>query len=221
MSITSIATTTVILFLCVLFLISAFFSGSETALMSINRYRLAHLARQGDKRARRVMRLLEKPDRLIALILFGNNLVNILIAQLATFLGYRLYGDAGIAAATGILTFLLLIFAELAPKTLGALHPQAISMSAALIYKPLMVVLYPIVWFTNLFSSALLKILGVVRVSEAVNPLSREELRTVLTSSRKHITQEYQDMLIGILDLEKKNSRGHYDPTQRNRRHRY
>ncbi len=200
----SISTGTLALLLFVLFVLSAFFSGSETALMSVNRYRLAHLARQGDKRARRVMQLLKKPDRLIGLILFGNNFTNVLIAQLATFLGYRLYGDAGIAAATGILTFVLLIFAELAPKTLSALHPQAVAMPAALIYAPLMILLYPLVWFINLLANTLLKAFGVSHATETVNPLSREELRTVLTSSRRRISRQYQDMLLGILDLENK-----------------
>ena len=190
--------------LIALFFLSAFFSGSETALMSVNRYRLTHLARKKHKGARRVMRLLEKPDRLIGLILFGNNLVNIIIAQIATLIGYRLYGDAGIAAATGVLTFLMLVFAELAPKTLGALHPQTVVMPVALIYTPLMKLLYPLVWFINLFSNALLNTLGVSRATETVNPLSREELRTLLTSAGRRITPQYQDMLLGILDLEKK-----------------
>ena len=200
----SISTVTLVSLLFVLFLLSAFFSGSETALMSINRYRLAHLARQGDRRARRVMKLLRTPDRLIGLILFGNNFTNILIAQIATLLGYRLYGEAGIAAATGILTFLLLIFAELAPKTLSVLHPQAVALPAALVYAPLMTLLYPVVWLINLLANALLKTFGVSRAAETVNPLSREELRTVLTSSGRRIPEEYQNMLLGILDLEKK-----------------
>ncbi len=204
MTLENISTTTLLSTLLVLFVLSAFFSGSETALMSVNRYRLANLARQGNKRARMVMRLLEKPDRLIGLILFGNNLANILIAQLATFLGYRLYGDAGIAAATGILTFMMLIFAELAPKTLSALHPQAVAMPAALIYTPLMTLLYPLVWFITLLANALLKTLGVSSATETVNPLNREELRTVLASSGRNIPPQYQDMLLGILDLEKK-----------------
>ena len=200
----SVSTDTLTLVLIVLFILSAFFSGSETALMSVNRYRLTHLARQGDKRAHRVMQLLKKPDRLIGLILFGNNFTNILIAQLATLLGYRLYGDAGIAAVTGILTFLLLIFAELAPKTLSALHPQAVAIPAALIYTAMMPLLYPMVWFINLFANSLLKMLGVSRTTETVNPLSREELRTVLASSSRKISSQYRDMLFGILDLEKK-----------------
>lgn len=200
----NISTATLLSALLVLFVLSAFFSGSETALMSVNRYRLANLARQGNKRASLVMRLLEKPDRLIGLILFGNNLANILIAQLATFLGYRLYGDAGIAAATGILTFMMLIFAELAPKTLSALHPQAVAMPAALIYTPLMTLLYPLVWVITLFANTLLRALGVSSSAETVNPLNREELRTVLANSGRHISPQYQDMLIGILDLEKK-----------------
>ena len=200
----SISTKTLLWLLPVLFFLSAFFSGSETALMSVNRYRLAHLARKENKQAQRVMRLLKSPDRLIGLILFGNNLTNILIAQLATLLGYRLYGDAGIAVATGILTFLMLIFAELAPKTLGAMHPQAIAMPASLVYTLMMKFLFPLVWFINLLANALLKFFGVPHATETVSPLNQEELRTVLVSSGRYITHEYQNMLFGILDLEKK-----------------
>lgn len=194
----------ILLWLLLLLFVSAFFSGSETAFMSVNRYRLAHLAQKGDKRAQRVMRLLKKPDRLIGLILFGNNLANIVIAQLATLLGYRLYGDAGIAATTGILTLVMLILAELAPKTLGITHPQPIAMTAALLYSLLMKLLYPLVWLINLFANALLDALGVSQSTEAVNPLTREELRTALITSGRKITQEYRTMLFGILDLEKK-----------------
>ena len=126
-----------------LFFLSAFFSGSETALMSLNRYRLRHLADEGNKAAALAQRLLDKPDRLIGLILLGNNFVNILITQLATIIGLRLYGDAGIAIATGVLTFMLLIFAEVAPKTLAALHSEKVAFPAAIIYTPLLTVAYP------------------------------------------------------------------------------
>ena len=199
-----IPTGLLLLSLLLLLCVSAFFSGSETAFMSVNRYRLAHLAGKGDRRAQRVMRLLKKPDRLIGLILFGNNLANIIIAQLATLLGYRLYGDAGIAAATGILTLLMLILAELAPKTLGVTHPQAIAMPASLLYLLLMKLLYPLVWLINLFANALLEALGISQATETVNPLTREELRTALITSGRKITPEYRNMLFGILDLEKK-----------------
>ena len=171
--------------------------------MSVNRYQLAHLAAKGNKMAQRVLHLLTKPDRLIGLILLGNNFTNILITQLATYLGYRLYGDVGIAIATGILTFILLIFAELTPKTLAALHPQRFSILAGWIYPTLQVLTYPLVGFINLFSRTLLETLGVSQQFETLKPLDPEELRTVLTASRKRIPIEYQKMLTGVLDLKK------------------
>jgi len=117
--------------LFVLFLLSAFFSGSETALMAVNRYRMRHKAQHGHVGARLAARLLERPDRLIGLILLGNNFINILITQIATFIGWRLFGDPGVAIATGLLTLTLLIFAETAPKTFAALHSERIAYPAA------------------------------------------------------------------------------------------
>ncbi|SUG64813.1 hemolysin [Salmonella enterica subsp. enterica] len=96
--------------------ISAYFSGSETGMMTLNRYRLRHMAKQGNRSAKRVEKLLRKPDRLISLVLIGNNLVNILASALGTIVGMRLYGDAGVAIATGVLTFVVLVFAEVLPK---------------------------------------------------------------------------------------------------------
>ncbi len=189
-----------ILFL--LFFLSAFFSGSETALMALNRYRLRHLAEAGHKGAQRAQRLLDKPDRLIGLILLGNNFVNILITQLATFIGLRLYGDTGIAIATGILTLMLLIFAEVAPKTLAALHSEQVAFPAALIYTPLLTIAYPLVWTVNLIANALLKLLGVPVEARSDASLSREELRTVVNETNSLIPDKHQKMLLGILDLE-------------------
>lgn len=188
--------------LVVLLLLSAFFSGSETALMALNRYRLRHLADQGHSGARRAQMLLERPDRLIGLILLGNNLVNILITQLATFLGYRLYGDAGIAIATGVLTLVILIFAEVAPKTLGALHSEQVAYPAAYVYRPLLSLLYPLVWFVNLLANSVLRMLGVSKRGGATHALSREELKTVLTEAGGLIPRKHQKMLLSILDLE-------------------
>ena len=187
-----------------LFPISAFFSASETALMSVNRYQLAHSANKGNKNAQRVLRLLSRPDRLIGLILLGNNFTNILIAQLATYIGYRLYGSIGVAIVTGVLTFLMLIFAELAPKTLAAAHARKVSLFAAAIYVPLLTLVHPFVWFINLIANALLNTLGISQSTETINPLDREELRTVLTNSRQRIPKEYQLMLLGILDLDQR-----------------
>lgn len=107
--------------------ISAYFSGSETGMMTLNRYRLRHRAKQGNRAARRVEKLLRKPDRLISLVLIGNNLVNILASALGTIVGMRLYGNAGVAIATGVLTFVVLVFAEVLPKTIAALYPEKVA----------------------------------------------------------------------------------------------
>ena len=129
--------------LFILFILSAFFSGSETALMALDRYRLRHMVRTGRRGAKQAQKLLEKPDRLIGLILLGNNVVNILIAQLSAYIGYRLHGDIGIAVATFILIFAILIFAELTPKTVAALHAEKLALPAAVVYAPLLAVTYP------------------------------------------------------------------------------
>jgi Mg2+/Co2+ transporter CorB len=189
--------------LIVLLLLSAFFSGSETALMALNRYRLRHLAQAGNKGAIRAQKLLEKPDRLIGLILLGNNFVNILITQVATLLALRHFGDAGLAIATGILTLVLLIFAEVAPKTLAALHSEKIAFPASFIYVPLMTAAYPVVWVVNLIANTLLRLLGLSAAVEDGQALSQEELRTVVNEASGLIPRKHQKMLLSILDLEK------------------
>jgi Mg2+/Co2+ transporter CorB len=189
--------------LFVLLACSAFFSGSETALMALNRYRMRHMAQSGHRGALRAQRLLEKPDRLIGLILLGNNFVNILATQLATYLGYRLYGDVGIAIATGLLTLTLLLFAEVTPKTLGALHSERFAYPAARIYTPLLRIALPLVWVTNLIANGLLRALG-VRVREIdQHALSSDELRSVVNEAGSLIPTKHQKMLVNILDLEK------------------
>ncbi|MDH5218416.1 MAG: CNNM domain-containing protein, partial [Gammaproteobacteria bacterium] len=132
-----------------LLILSAFFSSSETGLMTLNRYRLRHLVQKKHRTAIMANRLLERPDRLIGLILLGNNFVNILASALTTIIALRLGGETGLAIGTGILTLVVLIFAEVAPKTLAALHPERIAFPAALIYTPLLKVLYPLVWVIN------------------------------------------------------------------------
>ncbi|APZ43891.1 HlyC/CorC family transporter [Acidihalobacter ferrooxydans] len=186
-----------------LVLISAFFSGTETALMSLNRYRLRHLAESGHPGAIRAQRLLSKPDRLIGLILLGNNLTNILITQLATYVGYALFGDAGIAIATGGLTFGLLIFAEVAPKTLAALHAERVAFPASYIYVPMLAVVYPLVWLVNLIANSILRLVGVSPDDVEATPMSREELRSVVNQAGGLIPRRHQKMLLGLLDLDK------------------
>ncbi|WP_411753166.1 CNNM domain-containing protein, partial [Serratia sp. (in: enterobacteria)] len=122
-----VSTETLIFILVIMVAVSAYFSASETGMMTLNRYRLRHLSKQGNRAARRVEKLLQKPDRLIGLVLIGNNLVNILASALGTIVGMRLYGDIGVAIATGVLTFVVLLFAEVLPKTFAALYPERIA----------------------------------------------------------------------------------------------
>ncbi len=170
--------------------------------MALNRYRLRHLASTGHKGAKQAEKLLEKPDRLIGIILLGNNVVNILIAQLSAYIGYRLHGEVGIAIATFILIFAILIFAELTPKTLAALHAEKLALPAAIIYAPLLTIAYPFVWVVNLFANSLLRLFGVHVDKNVLTSLSHDELRTAVNDEGTIISSEHQQMLLGVLDLE-------------------
>ncbi|ACH66961.1 HlyC/CorC family transporter [Aliivibrio fischeri] len=188
--------------LAILIVISGYFSSSETGMMSLNRYRLKHLSNQGHKGAKRVEKLLSRPDRLIGLILIGNNLVNILASAIATILGMRLYGDLGVAIATGVLTLVILVFAEVTPKTLAAMYPERVSYSSSLVLNVLMKLLSPLVILVNLITNGFLKILGLGSGHNDKDKLSSEELRTVVHEAGGLIPRRHQDMLISILDLE-------------------
>lgn len=183
--------------------LSAFFSSSETGMMSLNRYRLKHLAKTGHKGARRAQGLLQRTDQLIGVILIGNNFVNIFASAIATVIAIRIWGDAGIAVATVLLTIIILIFAEVTPKTLAALFPEKIAFPASHILGPLLKVLYPVVWAVNLFTGVILRILGVSAKDSTNDHLSREELRTLVNEAGSLISTNYKDMLVSILDLEK------------------
>ncbi len=189
--------------LFLLLLLSAFFSSSETGLMTLNRYRLRHRAKQGHRGARIAWSLLQRPDRLIGIILLGNNFINVLAASVATVIGLRLFGDDGIAIATGALTLLLLIFGEVTPKTMAALHPERIAFPAAYVLWPLQRLFYPLVYAVNLISNALLRLVGVSPEDAAEHSISSEELRTIVAEAGAMIPQRHQKMLLSILDLEK------------------
>jgi Mg2+/Co2+ transporter CorB len=189
--------------LVVLLLLSAFFSGSETALMSLNRYQLRHKARAGHRGARVAERLLKRPDRLIGLILLGNNLVNFSAAALVAIIALKIGGQPAVALGTLILTLVVLIFAEAAPKTLAALHPERVAYPAALIYYPLLKITYPIVWLTNAVSNGVLYLFGIREGEAQAHSLTRDELRTVVFEATARISRKYRSMLISILDLEK------------------
>jgi Mg2+/Co2+ transporter CorB len=189
--------------LFLLLLLSAFFSGSETALVSLNRYQLRHKAREGHRGARLAERLLQRPDRLIGLILLGNNLVNFSAASLVAIIALKIGGQPAVALGTLLLTLVVLIFSEAAPKTLAALHPERIAFPAALVYYPLLKITYPIVWLTNVASNGVLYLFGVRSGDAELASLTREELRTLVHEAGGRIASRYQKMLISILDLEK------------------
>lgn len=188
--------------LVLLILLSAVFSGSETALMAINRYRLRHLARIGHRGARRVETLLRQPDRLIGLVLLGNNFVNVLASSIATLIALRLWGESGIAIGAALLTVVLLIFGEVTPKTLAALHPERLAFVAGYYLSALMAVLLPLVLAVNFVSNGLLRLLGVRPEDARQDSLGREELRTLLFEAGHHFSPRHRGMLLRILDLE-------------------
>lgn len=172
-------------------------------MMTLNRYRLRHLAKQGNRAARRVEKLLRKPDRLISLVLIGNNLVNILASAIATIVGMRLYGNAGVAIATGVLTFVVLVFAEVLPKTIAALYPEKVAFPSSVLLGPLQIVMMPLVWLLNTVTRILMRMVG-IKVNNVVSAaLSKDELRTIVNESRSQISRRNQDMLLSVLDLEK------------------
>jgi magnesium and cobalt exporter, CNNM family len=188
--------------LVILLVLSAFFSGSETALMSLNRYKLRHKARAGHRGARLAEKLLQRPDRLLGLILLGNNAVNISASALVGVVSVEMGGEVGFAIGTAVLTLVVLIFAETAPKTLAALHPERVAFPAAYIYYLLLKVVYPLVWLTNAMANGVLYVLGLRKSDSDRYALSREELRTVVYEAGARISGKYRQMLLSILDLE-------------------
>ncbi|MBF0470419.1 MAG: HlyC/CorC family transporter [Gammaproteobacteria bacterium] len=182
---------------------SAFFSSSETSLLSLNRYRLRHMIKHHHQGAIRAGKLLERPDRLIGLILLGNNFVNILASAIATVIAIRLLGDSGVMVATVLLTIVILLFAEVAPKTFAALKPETLAFPATLLLGPLLKIFYPLVWVINAISNFLLRPFGISDVDSVGHSLSHDELRSIVNDAGSRITRRYQSMLLGILDLEK------------------
>jgi len=197
-----LSTASLFIILALLILLSAFFSGSETALMTLNRYRAKSLADKGHKGASLALKLLHRPDRLLGLILLGNNIVNIFAATLATIIALRLYGEIGLAIAPFVLAFVILVFAEVTPKTLAALKPDKLAFTSAFIYAVIAMPLYPFVWLVNIFSNALLRMIGVHPDKATRHELSADELRAVVVEAEHFMPREHSDMLLGILDLE-------------------
>jgi Mg2+/Co2+ transporter CorB len=186
----------------VLVILSAYFSGSETAMMALNRYRLKHLANEGHGGARRASRLLERPDKLLSVILIGNNFVNFSAASIATLLALELFGEAGIAIAPIACTLIFLIFSEVAPKTVAAAYPEKIALPSSYVLDLLMWILYPLVWLVNGTANGILHMVGVRQGDSADDNLSHEELRTVVFEGAQ-IAAQPQNMMLGVLDLDK------------------
>ncbi len=194
-------------FLLVSFLLliiaSAYFSSSETGMMSLNRYRLKHLARTKHAGAIRASKLLESPDKLIGIILIGNNFVNFLAASIATSIAILLVGDPAPVTTAVVLTLVVLIFAEVTPKTIAALHPEKIAYPSSLLLSLLLKALYPVVWIVNFVSNSIVQVLGfAVDENDTTHHLTQEELRTVVHESSANLTGNHQGMLLNILDLE-------------------
>lgn len=187
--------------LVILIVISGFFSGSETGMMSLNRYRLRHMARKKHKSASRVEKLLRRPDRLLGVILIGNTFANILASAVATVIAVRLYGDIGVIIGSILLTLVILIFSEITPKTIAAIYPEKIAFFSSYLLNGLLKLLYPLVWTANMITNNLLKLFHIHVKPSVVEALTREELRTVVHESASSITPGYQDMLLSILDL--------------------
>jgi Mg2+/Co2+ transporter CorB len=198
---TSLSLLFILLFVLLLF--SAFFSSAETALMSLNRYRLRHLEHKGHTGAVIASQLLARPDRLIGLILLGNNFVNIFASAIATIIGIKMFGENGIVIATFTLTLIVLLFAEVTPKTLAALHPERVAFPASFVLKPLSFLLYPLVWFINAITNRLLRLFGVSHDDVSSSAINSEELRMALVEAGSMIPKRHKKMLVSILDLEK------------------
>jgi len=188
--------------LAVLIACSAFFSSSETAMMALNRYRLKDIAGKGNRSAKLASPLLSQPDRLLGVILLGNNLVNLSAASISTIAALRLYGEPAIAVFTFILTLVVLIFAEVAPKTLAMRNPEKIAFPASYILIVLLWVLYPIVWIINIFANRFLRLFN-IKPQHNQDALNKDELRTVVSEAESLIPKSHHDMLMGILDLER------------------
>jgi Mg2+/Co2+ transporter CorB len=188
-----------------LILVSAFFSAAEISLVTLNRYRLRHQAASGHRGARLAGKLLERPDRLIGVILLGSNSVNALFSALTTVTVIRLWGEkeSAIGIATVIIALVVLILTDLAPKTLAALHPERIAYPSAYVLRPLLKLSYPVVWFINILANGLLRLFGVKVRGRAAEKLSTEELKTLVMEAGALMPETHQNMLLAILDLEK------------------
>jgi Mg2+/Co2+ transporter CorB len=195
---------TLLIAFVVLLVLSAFFSISETSMMALNRYRLRHLVKTGHRGARLTSQLLSRPDRLLGVVLLGNNLINAAAAALITVITFRLLGESEFALTVGTVavTFFILVFGEISPKVMGASYPERIAFPASYVLTPLLKLAYPIIWFVNLFVNGLLWLLRLKPLSNQTHTLSLEELRTLVLEGGNFLPQKHQNILLNLFDLE-------------------
>ena len=187
-----------------LLLTSGFFSIAETSMMALNRYRLKHLVRQGKRSARLTRDLLEHTDRLLGVILLGNNLLNSASTVVATLICTRLFGEGEVtlAIATGAITFGILVFSEITPKVIGATYPEYIALPSSYVLTPLLRIAYPVVWFVNLFVQGLLRLMFIKPRTDGEGQLSMEELRTLVLEGGKFIPPKHQSIFLNLFELQ-------------------
>jgi Mg2+/Co2+ transporter CorB len=195
-----------LLALAFLILCSAFFAMAETALMASNRYRLRHLAKRGSRRAATTLWLLERTDKLLSLVLIANTLINAMATALVTAIAISTFGheEDVITLSTGVVAFLLIVFAEISPKVIGATYPERIALPTSVILKPLMAAAKPVIWFVNLFVKAVLKLLRVREGGQAAHEtrVSPDELRSIVQEGGNFIPQKHKSILLNLFDLE-------------------
>ena len=199
----SLSIESLFIILVILLILSAFFSGSETALMSVNKYKLKHRVKNNEPSAMRVDYLLTNTDKTLGLILLLNNFVNILASAITTLIAIELYGDKGIAIAAGILTFLILVFSEVTPKTFASHHADKIAYNISFVFYYSLVFFSPVVLFINFFSKVILKVFKVNKKNIGSDNLSNEEIKTIIKESSSKITENYEEMVLNLLDLQK------------------
>lgn len=183
-------------------MVSGFFSSSETGMMALNRYRLRYRATAGQRTAIQLQKLLERPDRILGVILIGNTLANILATSLATFLALHLFGNEGVAIAAFLLTLIILVFAEVMPKTVAALYPERLTTIVAWPLSLLLWLIYPLVWIINTIVNTILLLFGIRVKKKNIDHLNREELRLLVRESSSAASKHHRDMLLSLLDLE-------------------
>lgn len=193
---------TLFIILFFLIILAAFFAGTEIGMMSINRYKLKHLVKKQDKQAIRVNTILSRPDLLLSVVLIGNTLANIVASTIATLIGQRLYGDLGVAIATALLTLVILVFAEMIPKTFAAIYPQQVAFATSLPLQILQVVFAPLVWASSFISNSVLRLFRISFDRMQKEALTGEELRSVVHEAGGLLPVEHKSMLISLLDLE-------------------